>query len=98
MYVSDFAYSAPANYWNIGLGNYSEASEYNWLSNSTDSWTISRASNTDNNVFLVDRRVLLYYSYASNYNSDIKPTFYLDSEVIYLSGSGTQSDPYRIGI
>ena len=26
----------------------------------------------------------------------VRPVFYLKSDVIYVSGSGTQTDPYRI--
>ena len=58
-------------------------------------WTISRNSDTTNRVFSI-----LYGNIHSNSSANssyaIRPCFYLNSNVTYVSGTGTQSDPIRI--
>ena len=68
-------------------------------------WTITRASNISD-VFLVgnddsitksgvDIAVSALAGDLTN-NAYARPTFYLIPNVIYISGTGTQTDPYRI--
>ena len=38
------------------------------------------------------------YGMYTSFESNIRPTFYLNSGVAYISGTGTPSDPYRIAI
>ena len=43
----------------------------------------------------VDYTYEYYYAETFAY-LETRPTFYLKSDVTYISGTGTQSDPYRI--
>ena len=97
MYVSDYGFAASNTYWSTGLGQYYNSSikSNNWLYLGSDEWTISRNSDNSNNVFpMLDGGV----SEANVYNTAfaVRPVFYLNSNVPYVSGTGTQSDPFRI--
>ena len=103
MYVSDYYYGDLGNYWtykgNVIVGNdpeYDLTRNYNWLDFGQNEWTITPNSS---NAFYISSSGNVY---SSNYPEDeefvIRPTFYLNSNVEYSSGTGTQSDPYRIKI
>lgn len=96
MYVSDYGFAASNSYWTTALSKYSSASSSNWLYLGLNEWTITPLSSLGNFVFC------LYYFggalttiYAS-YGYSARPVFYLNSNVSYVSGDGTQSNPYRI--
>ncbi len=95
MYVSDYGFAASTSYWNTALDDYYDVIDVNWMYLGKVEWTISRNSSRTTaafgiggagsvNTLGVDRA---YY---------IRPTFYLNSNVTYVSGTGTQSDPIRI--
>ena len=95
MYASDYGYAASNNYWEIALLSYNSASSSNWLYLGLDEWTITPFSSNRRNVFLV--------SYDGRLNTRLvslgcsaRPVFYLNSNVTYVSGDGTQSNPFRI--
>ena len=96
MYVSDFGYAASPNYWTTELYNYEPSKSSNWMAGLTE-WTISRTSDDSLSAFYV-------YS-AGNVASGgvfsgygVRPSFYLESTVGFSSGSGTQTDPYRVSL
>lgn len=92
MYVSDYGYAANPNYWNISLSNYQSASYTNWMY-LPDEWTISRARNIQDSAFVID----IYGDVlAARRLYNVRPVFYLNSDVEYISGTGTESDPFRI--
>ena len=95
MYVSDYGFAASPSYWTTNLASYSNAISNNWMYQDSFEWTISRNSDTTNRVFSI-----LYGNVHSNSSANssyaIRPCFYLNSDVEYASGSGTQSDPFRI--
>ena len=101
MYVSDYGYAASPDYWATALYNYSgEAYNSDWMYLGDYEWTISRSSSLSTNAFTVYSSgsvVGLYdfYNFVHDTRA-VRPVFYLNSNVTYVSGSGTSSDPIRI--
>ncbi len=96
MYVSDYGYAANPSYWTINMRYYSSNND-NWMSTEYNEWTISRTSNNNSNVFRAESNGSIGDSGNVNLNVNVvRPVFYLNSDVQYISGSGTQSDPFRI--
>ena len=103
MYVSDYYYGATPEYWtypgyndnNASYDDYSSAIDDNWLYLNSYMWTISRASRYSNRTFSVWNGAVNAISQVSFFK-EIHPVFYLNSNVTYVSGTGTSSDPIRI--
>ena len=109
MYVSDYGYAAYPNAWLTGLFSYIDANiiANNWLYSGFDEWTISlgfsetlKAGFTStpaafaiiNNVGFLSNGDFTYVYRDCN----IRPTFYLNSDVVYISGDGSINNPYRL--
>ena len=93
MYLSDYYYGASASCWSTAGQSYSSCRSVNWLDLGVDEWTITP------DTFYISSNGNVYSSnYQDNYEYAARPTFYLNSNVEYSSGTGTQSDPYRIKI
>ena len=105
MYVSDYYYAATPDYWTYpgysssGSNNdYRAATDSDWMYLGDREWTISRDTGSNYNAFYVwwyvvsDRGDLddMYSLYIA------RPAFYLNSSVIYISGDGSQNNPFRI--
>ncbi len=104
MYVSDYGYSAGPDAWDtpfFGLkgNNYgnSKITDINWMYMGLSEWTISSYAEDSNNwayyvtsyVGVKSERVgLIYFA--------VRPCFYLNSDVSYISGKGTKTEPYLI--
>ena len=78
--------------------DYREASRDNWLDSISSGdweWTISRNDNSSRTAYTIsdDANVI-----GSNIGIDymVRPCFYLNSDVTYISGIGTSSNPIRI--
>ena len=95
MYVSDYGFAANPDYWTTDLNYYNAATDENWLYLGVDEWTISPVSSSSNDVFYLSNFGYLS-SYYSDYVYSARPVFYLNSSVTYVSGNGTESNPYRI--
>ena len=98
MYVSDYGYAASNSAWTSTVRNYSSSSikNSNWMYMGLSEWTISRDLQ-GYTAYMVYDSGYLYGNY--NVNGDgyaIRPVFYLNSNVTYVSGSGTSSDPIRL--
>lgn len=71
-----------------------------------DEWSISPLYENNNYAWYIGNNgnasySRVYNSYnASNIYADsklfVRPTFYLNENVIYAGGTGTETDPYRI--
>ena len=102
MYVSDYGFAASPDYWTTHLSSYSSALSNNWMWIEMYEWTISRSSDSSGNVFIVGNIGHVYNigaaggNYVGDYGYRVRPVFYLNSNVTYVSGTGTQSDPFRI--
>lgn len=85
--------------------DYRAATISNWMYMGWYDSTISRCSGLDyrysafvvaNTGFMSDGYYMLDdYGYLYNVGG-VRPTFYLNSSVTYVSGNGTSSSPYRI--
>ena len=99
IYVSDYAFAASQNYWITNLSSYNNAVDNNWVSIGVSEWTISRNTNSTSNssVFNIGNTGRIYSSdVLINPSKVIRPVFYLNSNVTYISGTGTESYPFRI--
>ena len=102
MYVSDYYYGATNTYWTYPGYSYSEeisdykaATESNWLYIGSVEWIIPRRSDTADRVFAIDGTGFVGNTVVTA-SFTIRPVFYLNSDVSYVSGDGTESNPYRI--
>ena len=97
MYVSDFGFAASPDYWTTELFNYEPSKSSNWMNINLNEWTISRRSdNTLDAFYVTSTGSVTGRSVAHFISIDVRPSFYLISSTIYVSGSGTSSDPIRI--
>ena len=97
MYVSDYGFAASADYWTTALDYYNNSTlrSTNWLYLGSTEWTLTPYSSNSFFVFILDSNGSLsgYHAYLG---SSARPVFYLNSNVTYVSGDGTESNPYRI--
>ncbi len=95
MYVSDYGYGASEEYWTTELYNYGPTVDSNWMYLGSTEWLISRYSDRTSIAFGV-----YYAGYVTsgdvNYALAVRPSFYLESDVTYASGSGSMTDPLKI--
>lgn len=100
MYVSDYAYaSSPAN-WNTALSGYGSElnKQNNWLYNGAYEYTISRNADNFNSYYHIDAWGYVGSFPLANVGSQaIRPVFYLNNNVKYISGDGSIASPYRVG-
>ena len=108
MYVSDYGYAASPENWKTNLSSYNNTTNTNnnWLYLKANEWTITRVYFSSLSVFMINfmretntRSGSVLSNYVcSEFYSDLKvrPTFYLNSDILFQSGSGTKTHPYRI--
>ena len=99
MYVSDYYYAATNTYWTYpgydsGRQDYRQATGNNWLFYGEE-WTIRK---TDKNIIIYINSNGYISSSSAYGTSATRPCFYLNTNVIYYSGTGTESDPYRLSV
>ena len=97
MYISDYGFAAsPAN-WNTSLYDYDNSTNTsnNWMHLVSSDWTISRRSDTTNLAFGADVTGNVFDDYVGSIVG-VRPAFYLNENVEFSGGTGTQTDPYRI--
>ena len=95
MYVSDYGYGASEEYWTTELNNYEPTVDSNWMYLGAYEWLISRYSDTANGAFRVYNTGYVY-GYGVYNTGAVRPSFYLESDVTYASGSGSMTDPLKI--
>lgn len=106
MYPSDYGYGVLASDCSRtrDLGEYNTAwcSGQDWLYGQGNEWTITPNTDYSNSVLEVSQNIA---SNNGNMNFDVvasgssvRPVLYLDSNVYIYDGTGTQSDPYIIGM
>ena len=103
MYVSDYGFAASPNYWTTAIGSYNTAKNDNWLFSNSNSneWTIT--SSGGGYVYFISTSGSMVYGDSSSNSvhmmyAETRPCFYLNSDVEYANGSGTESDPIRLKI
>ena len=102
MYVSDYGYAANPSYWTtqmyrVDAQDYRLATTSNWMYMGLYEWTISRDSGNTAVAFSVNTTGYVYSHNVSTNFYAARPVFYLESAVTYVSGSGSMTDPLRIG-
>ncbi len=99
MYVSDYGYAASPDNWTTNLGSYNNNTNRNnnWMFMGLTEWTISRRSDNSTIAFYVDNTGIVYNYGVDDTTYAVRPSFYLESSVTYVSGSGSKAEPLRIG-
>ena len=101
MYPSDYGYSVLASSCarttNLGSYNSSSCGGKSWLLKNGYEWTMTHRTSVTNSVFSVNSNAYLYY-YNPSFGYSVRPTAYLKSNVYVISGTGSITDPYVIGI
>ena len=100
MYVSDYGYSvlssSCARTTNLSSYNTSACGGSSWLKKETSEWTV-----TPNSTYSDDSFYLGYAGPSANISAycgyTTRPVLYLNSNVQKIIGSGTITDPYKIG-
>ena len=97
MYVSDFGYASVASRWTTMMEESSSghANINNYLFLRFDDWTITPNSGNSNNIYSI-RSEGIVTTASVNVAKGIRPAFYLKDSVMYVSGTGTISDPIRV--
>ncbi len=94
MYVSDFAYSMNNSYWTTPIYDYLVFDSPNWIATGSNEWTITKDTSETANVFIQHIVGALGRRDVNSGQEQTRPVFYLKSNVGYLSGDGTQANPY----
>ena len=97
MYISDYGFASSPSAWTTNVGSYNSSSitSNNWMYMGLYEWTISRDSSRTSYAYGVRYNGRVDYRDV-NYYYAVRPSFYLESSVNYVSGTGTESDPFRI--
>lgn len=93
--TSDYGFAADFRTCSSQIFDYDSCSEVNWLLNGEDQWTIIPMDNE--NTYSVYNSGMLSTVNVSN-AAAIRPTLYLNSNVIKKDGTGTSSDPYQLQV
>ena len=96
IYASDYGYAFPDEY-TRNLNVFGAYANLNWLKYSNTEWTLTKRTSLEGYVFNIVHTGSLSSS-ACYGGAQIRPTLYLKSDVYYISGTGTQADPYIINI
>ena len=95
LYVSDYGYASLPDYWKESLQVTNEnRNNNNWLYANHREWAISKYD--DCNANCIDNGRITFCLINENFLFNERPTFYLNSDVVYVSGDGSQENPYRI--
>lgn len=101
IYLSDYGYDATPSFWISPLYNsdaskgYQSSKDNNWLYGGGLDWTITPRSGDTSNAFRIHHYGGAGTTGANGLNS-IRPTFFFEQTVTYISGDGTKSNPIRI--
>jgi len=92
MYVSDFSYTGNKNSYDATINK-----NNSWINLPTNGlWTISRNIKYYNQTFCITSAGLLDSAVITE-SKGIYPVFFLKNSIRLLSGSGSSTDPYKVG-
>ena len=101
-YPSDYGYAADLGSCTVQLGSYdnSTCTSANWMKTifTNHTWLLTPGSSSSDTAWRVDSSGIVNYSYGTCDASGVAPVFYLGSEQVIESGTGTNSDPYRLSV
>ena len=108
IYVSDVGFASTNYYWGI-INMEDFGFTDNWLMLRETEWTITRISDIKGSIASIWNSGDIWERNGCNITLNdagtitspseewaVRPVFYLNSNVVYISGSGTSSDPIRI--
>ena len=100
-YISEYGYAASPSAWTTKLSSYGSSSiaSVNWMYMGLDEYSISaHREGEKSNVLSVGAINTLgsVTHYTVNGCCAVRPAFYLNSDVSYISGKGTKTEPYLI--
>ena len=102
MYASDYGYSvknSSCNHSSISLGSYDKTAcgGSAWILKNGEEWTVSPSSSGSYDAFYVVHSANML-AINTDYGFGASPVLYLNSDVYYLSGTGTITDPFQIAL
>ena len=99
MYVSDYGYAAPSTCTST-MDSYdtSGCADKDWLKSNDDEWTITPLNSSAVWVVILDSSGALYNFGDADLSYVTRPVLYLKSNVYYISGDGSQINPYIINM
>ena len=97
MYVSDYVFAADPSEWTTELVFYDISGEKNWMDMGLTEWTITRYADDSDHAFEADVQYGIVYDDYEYFRDGVRPSFSLLPSISYKSGSGTFTDPIRIG-
>ncbi len=102
MYINDYMYSAYPDAWNkiIGTSGYdsNDVKNNNWMYVGKNEWTISRDFTNSNYAWSIHFSGTADYVVQISSAFSVRPVFYLLSKVKLSSGTGLETDPYRLAL
>ncbi len=102
MYVSDYGYSVLASSCarttNLSSYGSSRCAGQSWVYKTGIEWTITPNSSNSRGVFNLNLSGVLSYNHYADRGYSIRPVLYLSSSVYKITGDGTISNPYIIGM
>lgn len=99
IYMSEYFYGSSPDNWNSNLNNSNTENfrNNNWLFMGFYEWVLSRDSSSISGTYYIDSTgKLIAYNTTNEGNTAYRPTFYLNDNVTYVSGDGSNDNPYRI--
>jgi len=97
--MSDYGYATINGYFGTSLGEYQGyPAAYNWLYTGEPCPTSIQMSSSTNYVNWIDSKGNLAGTASNGAIGGVRPVVYLDSSVYIISGTGTEADPYVIGM
>ena len=99
MYPSDYGYAAYSDAWSTNLSSFSSTTikGNNWLYMGIHEHLITSDNSDISRTFYINAGGQIAISPNTTISSmAIRPTFYLNSDVTYVSGNGAQDNPIRI--
>lgn len=97
IYVSDYGFVTTTDYWTTNLDSYnSAANQKDWLYLGTTEWTLTPSSYSSKFAWYLTSDGFVDNFTNVTISREARPSFYLNSDVNYVSGSGTSTDPIRI--
>ncbi len=99
MYLSDYGYAASSNAWTTNLYNYDTNSipASNWMYRGISEWTISPDLAFSDSVWYVNEDGYAFLN-SARIRFAWRPTLYLKAETKIVGGTGTESDPFQLGL
>ena len=102
MYVSDYGFAADPIAWIYTLNGYEVTASngksvcsQDWLCSGNIEWTITRIADDSRSAFLIREAGNIAAGPLAD-GHFYRPTFYLNGDVTYVSGTGTSSDPILV--